>query len=165
MGERGPAPQPTALKLLRGNPGKRKLNEDEPKPEEVKVDSAAARCPKHLTGLARELWKKLAPAAMRSGLISVVDLPQFEAYCISYARWREFERLTGRNMDLAIAKGYRNGATRERELMLAFAKRFGFDPSSRSSVKAVGSLVGKAGGGPTESKADQFRRQKSGAAS
>ena len=32
MGKRGPRPRPTALKLARGNPGKRRLNTDEPKP-------------------------------------------------------------------------------------------------------------------------------------
>ena len=30
MGKRGPAPKPTALKVLQGNPGKRKLNDSEP---------------------------------------------------------------------------------------------------------------------------------------
>ena len=33
MGARGPAPEPTALKILAGNPGKRKLPENEPQPQ------------------------------------------------------------------------------------------------------------------------------------
>ena len=36
MATRGRKPTPTALKLLEGNPGKRKLNDREPKPEKKK---------------------------------------------------------------------------------------------------------------------------------
>ncbi len=32
MGQRGPAPKPTALRILEGNPGKRPLNASEPRP-------------------------------------------------------------------------------------------------------------------------------------
>jgi hypothetical protein len=32
MGKRGPSPKPTSLKVLQGNPGKRKINKSEPKP-------------------------------------------------------------------------------------------------------------------------------------
>jgi hypothetical protein len=31
-GSRGPAPKPTAIKKAEGNPGKRKLNTEEPEP-------------------------------------------------------------------------------------------------------------------------------------
>ena len=33
MGKRGPRPQPTQLRLVRGNPGKRAINKLEPKPD------------------------------------------------------------------------------------------------------------------------------------
>ena len=32
MGRHGPAPEPTALKLVHGNPGKRPINKAEPRP-------------------------------------------------------------------------------------------------------------------------------------
>ena len=137
MGRRGPAPQPTVLRMMRGNPGHRPVNQDEPKPPAVKPDSGLAQCPKWLTGEARNLWKRIAPDAIASGLLTVVDLPAFEALCLSYARWRELERLTGKNLDLAIAKGYRSQAVKERQLMMQFGARFGFDPSSRSNVKVA----------------------------
>ena len=35
MGRRGPAPKPTAIKILEGNPGKQKLNHNEPKPPTI----------------------------------------------------------------------------------------------------------------------------------
>jgi hypothetical protein len=44
MGHRGPPPKPTALKLIAGNPGKKALPKDEPKPK-VELPSK----PRHLT--------------------------------------------------------------------------------------------------------------------
>lgn len=153
MGRRGPAPTPTALRLLRGNPGKRAINHDEPAPDRLTETSPLAACPRWLTGIARELWKRVAPGAIRAGLLTIVDLPEFEALCQSYARWREFERLTGKNLELAISKGFRNGAVKERQLMMQFGARFGFDPSSRSNVKLPKQATQK-------SKAEQFRDAK-----
>lgn len=135
MGRRGPAPEPTTLRLMRGNPGKRAINHQEPQPERLTEGSPLAECPKWLTGDARALWKRVAPGAIRTGLLTVVDLPAFEALCVCYKRWREYERLTGANLEIAIAKGYRSAAVKERQLMLQFGARFGFDPSSRSNVK------------------------------
>ena len=160
MGRRGPPPQPTALKLLRGNPGKRALNKDEPKPEPLKPDEEAAKCPKELTGDARAVWKRMAPGAMRVGLLTTADLTLFEAFCMTYMRWRQAERLTQNNLELAIAKGYRNTAVKERQLLLQFSARFGFDPSSRSNVKVRGSIGGTE---QPKSKVDQFRASKTGA--
>lgn len=155
MGRRGPAPEPTALRVLRGNPGRRPLNVDEPQPEPITAQDKRAECPAWLTGDARLLWKRVAPEAIRKGLLTVLDLPAFEALCQSYARWRQFEKLTGRNLELAISKGYRNAAVKERQLMLQFGARFGFDPSSRSNVKVT----------PTrpQSQVDAFRKSKVGA--
>jgi phage terminase small subunit len=99
----------------------------------------------------------VAPGAIEAGLLTVVDIPAFEALCQSYARWREFERLTGKDLELAIAKGYRSAAVKERQLMMQFGARFGFDPSSRSNVTVPG------GGRVKGSKADRFRSSQSSA--
>jgi phage terminase small subunit len=48
----GPAPKPTALKLVQGNPGKRKLNKSEPK------FCGAPVCPAWITDVARAEWKR-----------------------------------------------------------------------------------------------------------
>lgn len=155
MGRRGPAPTPTVLRVLRGNPGRRPINHEEPQPDVLTEDSPLAACPKHLVGDAKALWERVVPGAIRVGLLTIVDLPNFEAYCQSYARWREFEKLTGKNLELAISKGYRNAAVKERQLMLQFGARFGFDPSSRSNVKLPSQKP--------KSKADAFREAKTSA--
>jgi hypothetical protein len=51
MGRRGPRPEPSSLKLLKGNPGKRPLNEREPKPP-----AGAPEAPAHLDEEARREW-------------------------------------------------------------------------------------------------------------
>lgn len=155
MGRRGPAPTPTALRLLRGNPSEKAINHEEPQPPPVEPGSDLAKCPKWLTGEARALWERVAPGAIVSGLLTVVDIPAFEALCQSYSRWRQFEKMTGKNLELAIAKGYRNGAVKERQLMMQFGARFGFDPSSRSNVKLPQQAP--------ESRVDRFRRAKTSA--
>ena len=53
MGKRGPAPIPTELKLLRGNPGKQKID-----PNEVKPPSDNVLCPDWIKGKARGLLNR-----------------------------------------------------------------------------------------------------------
>ena len=60
MATRGRKPTPTAIKDLEGNPGKRKLNENEPKPEKK-----APACPKWLSKDARKEWHRLPRSFMR----------------------------------------------------------------------------------------------------
>jgi phage terminase small subunit len=59
MATRGRKPTPTAIKELEGNPGKRKLNENEPKPERK-----APACPKWLD---KDAKKGMAPAGEEDG--------------------------------------------------------------------------------------------------
>lgn len=50
MAERGRKPTPTAIKVLEGNPGKRPLNANEPKPKKK-----APRCPSWLEEEAKRM--------------------------------------------------------------------------------------------------------------
>ena len=55
MATRGRKPKPTALKVLEGNPGKRPLNELEPKPKKQ-----APSCPSWLEPEAKKEWRRMA---------------------------------------------------------------------------------------------------------
>ena len=67
----GPPPTPTNLKLLRGNPGKRKLNTTEPDPP-----PAIPTCPSHLDKVAKREWRRKAESSLRWGLFrSWIALP------------------------------------------------------------------------------------------
>src|SRR5262245_55838932 len=82
-------PTPTYLKLLRGNPGKRPIR-PEPEPS---VPPSLPPPPDFLTDEARAEWARIAPELFRLKLLTIVDIGPLAAYCQSFARWIEAERL------------------------------------------------------------------------
>lgn len=81
MGKRGPKPKPTRAKELAGNPGKRPLNDREPRPER-----GAPTCPGWLSKEARAEWRRVCPELDRLGLLCrKVDRAALAAYCQAYA--------------------------------------------------------------------------------
>src|SRR3979411_433277 len=83
----GPAPKPTQLKLLQGNPGKRKLNPTEPK------FAGTPACPTWLTKAAKAEWKRVVAELSALDMLRSVDSAALAAYCQSYARWRSAEEI------------------------------------------------------------------------
>lgn len=65
--KRGPRPEPTNLKLLKGNPGRRPIR-PEPKPT-----PKAPRMPDWLPEPAQKRWKELAPELEKVGLLTAAD--------------------------------------------------------------------------------------------
>jgi P27 family predicted phage terminase small subunit len=72
----GRRPQPTALKVLRGNPSKTKLNEHEPKPPQGEV-----KAPNGLTKAAKRVWRELAPICLAMGTLTPADVRPFATLC------------------------------------------------------------------------------------
>ena len=72
MAQRGRKPKPTAVKVLEGNPGKRSLNTNEPKP--VKK---APRCPAWLEDEAKKEWKRMAKQMEQLGILTEIDMAAF----------------------------------------------------------------------------------------
>ena len=89
MATRGRKPTPTAIKELEGNPGKRALNDKEPKPQKK-----APACPKWLEDEAKKEWRRLAKQMEQLGILTQVDMAAFAGYCQAYARWKEAEELS-----------------------------------------------------------------------
>src|SRR5205085_7950964 len=77
---RGRRPKPTRLKMLTGNPGKRPLNQDEPKPEASIPD-----CPPELSPAARQEWDRLAAELGALRMLTNLDRAALAAYCTAYA--------------------------------------------------------------------------------
>lgn len=77
MGNRnsGRRPKPTALKVLRGNPGQRKLNEREPIPPKGEVVK-----PEMALGVS-QVWDELAPACLAMGTLTTADVRTFVTLC------------------------------------------------------------------------------------
>ncbi len=75
---RGTLPIP-GLKELEGNPGKRQLNDYEPLPP-----LSMLRCPNYLLPEAKKEWRRLAPALIDMGVLTIADAVPFAAYCTAF---------------------------------------------------------------------------------
>lgn len=133
---RGPSPMPTKLKELRGNPGKRALNVNEPQPLAAKVT-----CPRWLPTAAKREWRRIAPELVRLGLLTLVDRGALAAYCEAWAEAiMAHETLQREGYTFETEKGYRGVhpmvAVKNKALlrMRAFASEFGLTPSVRSRL-------------------------------
>ena len=81
---RGRKPLPSNVVRLRGNPGKRRLNDAEPRPA-AKVPP----CPACLGDEARKEWQRLAKELAELGLLTGLDRGMLAAYCQAHALWVE----------------------------------------------------------------------------
>lgn len=139
MGRRGPAPKPSALKQLEGNPGKRTTNTKEPRPA-TKIPA----CPKHLSAEAHKEWRRVSKQLADLRLLTEVDRAALAAYCQAWARWVEAEKEMAKEdfrMITITEKGYPvlspwfSVADKALKQMKAFLAEFGMTPSSRSRVQ------------------------------
>jgi P27 family predicted phage terminase small subunit len=127
----GPPPQPTSLKMLRGNPGQRRLNLSEPKPNLAKGD-----CPAILTGEARAIWDRIAPELVATDRLAVEDQELLGPACWLLAKgwqyaavedlWPESGRKKASQALWAAVKCFDRAA-----MLLA---RFGLTPAERSRL-------------------------------
>jgi P27 family predicted phage terminase small subunit len=140
----GPVPKPLRLKQLEGNPGKRRLNKNEPQ------FSGLPTCPDWLTPLAKIEWDSVVAEMASLDMLRKVDSASLAAYCQSYARWRSAELIveqegqtiqepmTNRAGEVVGYKVKRHPATAISKDALASMHKasalFGFDPSSRSRL-------------------------------
>ncbi len=128
-------PVPTNLKILRGNPGKRAINKNEPQPS-----ADGVKCPSWLSRDAKAEWRRVAPELKRLGLLTVVDVSALAMYCESYSQWREAVRIIEREGQTYSHDGLirthpachvANNAARTANL---FAGQFGMTPSARTKL-------------------------------
>lgn len=145
MGQRGPAPKPTALRVLQGNPSRRPLNAKEPQPEVL----AEAAPPTFLKGRARLAWVELSPLLVKLRVLTEADRMALGLLCDTYGEWLELRadiRKHGRTYKLNTKTGDVMWMPRPEVAMAADAWRrsnlmlqqFGLTPSSRSKVSAAG---------------------------
>ena len=116
----GPPPKPTALKLLAGNPGKRKLPVGEVKPA---LGADVPAWAKAAPALVAE-WKRQAPRLLRLGLLTEVDDDALMAMCVLNLAFQDAVRNEAGPSKLAfISKELR-----------ALWSRFGMTPADRARV-------------------------------
>lgn len=117
----GRPPKPTALKLLQGNPGKRKLNMDEPKPPPGAEPPGYIKL--NLEALAE--WKVISAKLLRLGLLTEVDDNALATLCVLEVKFRSAVVNDAAGSTLAEI-------SREKR---ALWSRFGMTPADRVRVK------------------------------
>lgn len=154
MGARGPAPTPTVIKKLRGNPGKRKLNEAEPRPG-GRMPSA----PRWMSLEGKQQWRKLAPRLHAAGLLTEVDGLGLAMLCEAVGQYVEGKEIVEREGAVAISDNgnvYQHPAVAlmksARSEVLKWAREFGMTPASRTRISLEGA-------GEEESLADILFRE------
>lgn len=85
---RGRTPTPTNLRLLRGNPGKRRLSLDEFRPA-----ASIPSCPRHLKGEAKKEWKRVTEELLQYGMVSNVDRGALAMLCTMWGRYVNAEEM------------------------------------------------------------------------
>ncbi|CDH34828.1 phage terminase small subunit P27 family [Xenorhabdus bovienii] len=150
-GKSGRRPKPTARKILAGNPGKRKLNRDEPSftpltrvsPPDWLVDSNMS--------LAVVMWELTSKELCAQGLLCATDLAVLERWCVAYQFWRNAVINIARQGNTVT--GATGGSIKNPELtakkeqqseMDTTGSMLGLDPSSRQR------LIGAAGQAKTD---------------
>jgi P27 family predicted phage terminase small subunit len=155
----GPRPQPTQLKILRGNPRKEALNKGEPQP---RVPPQVPEPPQFLNGYAREEWYRVGEELLRLRILTIVDIQPLAAYCQAYGRWRTAEEALARmaasdpiTFGLLLKKGgnpVHNPlvavAEKAAGAMVKYAAEFGLTPAARSRVHATDATAADSKFGP-----------------
>lgn len=113
--------KPTALKMLAGNPGKRPLPANEPKPT-----LGLPPCPDWMPEDGRRQWQTIVPELERLGVLASVDVAVVETFCALYADVVETAR-AGKPVKTNVVSAMR-----------MYAMELGLTPASRSKVSAPG---------------------------
>jgi P27 family predicted phage terminase small subunit len=99
MGQRGPLPKPTELKVLEGGRGHRPLELDKMFRPEVGAPDA----PRWLLPEAKKAWRRLTPELLRYNLLSKVDRDAFAMMCQTIGRLEQVERSIGARQAVLVA--------------------------------------------------------------
>lgn len=141
MSPRGRPRKPTALKIIEGNPGKRPLPTNEPKPK-----VGGVKCPKVLSPRAKKVWRDRKPELEALGLLTVIDAEAFAIFCQAYALWEEsveWIQKHGAVYMLKDEKGnprclqqapYVSIMNKQALIVKAFCSEFGLTPAARARL-------------------------------
>jgi P27 family predicted phage terminase small subunit len=137
MGRRGPAPHPTALKLLHGEQRASRINANEPRPR-----IAAPEAPAWLSERAAQEWERIVPELTAMGTARASDSVALAAYCEAVARLAAAVQVVaqagmlirdaggGVRKNPAVAQA-RDASNDVRQ----WAREFGLTPSARSPLR------------------------------
>lgn len=146
---KGRKPKPTHLKVVRGNPGRRALPENEPMPKRKRPDK-----PKGLGPYASKLWDKVSEEAFDMGVLTSADGAALRMMCEVWERFYQANDAINRNGGMFYSSesvheaggkivvkelikthpAVRIAADASKELR-GWMAEFGLTPSSRSRIE------------------------------
>ena len=134
---RGRKPLPSNVVRLRGNPGKRRLNDAEPRPV-----PRVPLCPGCLGDEARKEWQRLARELGQLGLLTGLDRGLLAAYCQAHALWVEavsslerYGTMVKSPHGYPMQSPFVAGVNRQVDIMVPIAAEPGMTPSSRTRIR------------------------------
>ncbi len=148
---KGRKPKPTAQKIFEGNPGKKKLPENEPTPSGWETLNAKGLppYPKHLSPSSRKVWDEIVPEMMKMGIFTPADSFAMEALCNEISDYRRIRKRIHKEGDLVKCA---NGTQRKNPLhsiakeklstIDKYGAKFGFSPADRERIKSGGKSEG-----------------------
>lgn len=136
----GPPPQPSNVRALHGEAGKRRKKAPEPQPE-----AGSTIAPAWLDALAREHWNELSVELSRLGLLGKIDRGVLAGACWWYAKFRKAAGHVHRrgltektpNNGRQASPDFKIARDAWREYTTAVAA-FGVTPSARTRLVAAG---------------------------
>jgi P27 family predicted phage terminase small subunit len=147
----GPRPKPAALRLIEGNPSKRRIpNAIEPPPVELPEP------PDTLDDVGKEEWNRVAPGLHALKLLHTLDTAALAAYCAAVSTWVQARKAlktlaaqdtvtgglliktTNGNAIQNPLVGTANTAARD---IVRFAEQFGMTPAARTRIGAEASMA------------------------
>jgi P27 family predicted phage terminase small subunit len=136
---RGRKPKPTELKILTGNPGKRPLNKQEPKPQVIDL---AVSMPDDLTHDEQLEWSSWVPVLNGCKIITELDVPILRQLVQLIVTNREAnKKLRATGLLIKTPGGYAQAnpllsiINQTNAAILARLVELGMTPSSRSRLK------------------------------
>jgi P27 family predicted phage terminase small subunit len=159
---RGPTPESAAVKLQKGNPGKRKIKTAD---DELHFDAVEKEIdpsgddmlavPDFVSGAGVAIWNEIAVKLKLLNITRMTDRMALARYCQNFGRWIEAQKLlsTGLTYEVKSQHGTYNRpnpaflivSRLERELQAQEVK-FALNPADRQRLFAMRSQVGAGAG-------------------
>ena len=146
MARRGPPPQPTRLRVLKGNPGKRRFA------QEPKLPCKTPSCPRWLGPEAKKVWRRTVSLLRVARILTQVDADALTAYCQTYARWQAVEQFLVQHGEVYPIRDERGNIRYMQQLpqvnisrnllqcLRSYQQEFGMTPSARTRVHVIPAL-------------------------
>lgn len=151
MGARGPAKEPVALTLLKGERRPSRVNYDAPQPR-----ARLPRMPVDMSAPAKTIWRRVMRDYAETGILTAVDTEVLRAYCEAADRYQKAATMLERSGLLVrgahrgeLVKNPLHQVVRDNAVLVkTLARELGFTPAARAGLRT--------GAGPEET--DELER-------